>query len=206
MADVLQVEKREKVGSAATRRLRRGGLVPAVLYGHGEANEHLSVPVKQVQTMLRHHSKTVTLEGAVKETALVNHVHYDPLGIEVLHLDLIRVNLKEEVEVAVPLHTKGQSRGVLSGGVLLENLHEVEIKCSAGNIPESLVIDVEELDLGQSMTASQIDLPAGVSLVTDADAVVVHVEKPRGAAAETDETAASEPEVIAKGGADDDEA
>ena len=74
MAEVLDVEKREQVGSSATERLRRSGRVPAVLYGHGEGNEHLSVPAAQVKTLLRHHSKTVELAGDLKETALVSEV------------------------------------------------------------------------------------------------------------------------------------
>ena len=72
--------------------------MPAVLYGHGEENAHLSIPERQVKTLIRHHSKTVELSGAIKDTALVSEVQWDPLGIEVLHLDLIRVNLKELVE------------------------------------------------------------------------------------------------------------
>ena len=98
MADVLEVEKRERVGSAATKSLRRDGRVPAVLYGHGEENEHLSVTTTQVKNLIRRHSKTVELSGDVKDTALISQVQWDPLGIEVLHLDLIRVNLKELVE------------------------------------------------------------------------------------------------------------
>ncbi len=98
MADVLDVEKREQVGSSASQKLRKAGRVPAVLYGHGEGTEHISIPATQVKSLLRHHSKTVELAGAIKETALVSDVHWDPLGIDVLHLDLIRVNLKELVE------------------------------------------------------------------------------------------------------------
>ena len=201
MADVLIVEKRDKTGTAESRRMRFNGLVPAVLYGHGEANQHLAIPVAQVKTLMRHHGKTVELTGAVTDTALVNEVHWDPLGIEVLHLDLIRVNLKEEVEVSVTVHTKGDAIGSRSGGVLLENLHEVLVRCPAGAIPESLVLDVSSLDLGDQLTASDLQLPEGVSLVTDADAVVAHIEKPRGLTDDSDESTGSiEPEVIAKGG------
>ena len=107
MAEVFEVKKRDQVGSSATRRLRRDGQIPAVLYGHGEANEHLAIPAIQVQNAVRHHSKTVELAGAVKDTALISQIHWDPLGIEVLHLDLIRVNLKELVEVSVAIQTHG---------------------------------------------------------------------------------------------------
>jgi large subunit ribosomal protein L25 len=203
MADVLEVERREKVGSAATTRLRREGKVPAVLYGHGESNEHLAVPKVQVNTLIRHHSKTVELKGAVSETALVNQIHWDPLGIEVLHLDLIRVNLKEEVEVTIAIHTRGESAGVRDGGVLLENVHEVDIRCPAGSIPDSLEVDVTELELGAQMTAGDLVLPPGVILVTSPETVIVHIEEPKAAPVEeSDESTEGEPEVINKGGED----
>ena len=199
MAEVLDVEKREQVGSSATERLRRSGRVPAVLYGHGEVNEHLSVPATQVKTLLRHHSKTVELAGDVKETALVSQVQWDPLGIEVLHLDLIRVNLKELVQVTVAVHRHGDAAGIRQGGLLIDNAHEVEIECSAGQIPESLSLNVTDLELGGQKTAGDLDLPEGISLVTPVATVLAHIEQPKGASEETAD-ALAEPEVISKGG------
>ncbi len=145
MADVFQVETRKEVGSAATRRLRMTGMVPAVLYGHGEDNKHLAVPEAQVRMLLRHHGKMVELKGDCQETALVSDIHWDPLGIDVLHMDLIRVNLKELVDVTVPIHVHGECVGVRDGGMLLENFHEVEIRCPAGSIPENVGLDVSKL-------------------------------------------------------------
>ena len=202
MAEVLNVEKRGQVGSGATRRLRRAGHVPAVLYGHGEENEHLSIPSAQVRTLVRHHSKTVELAGDVKDTALVSQIQWDPLGIEVLHLDLIRVNLKELVEVTVPIHSHGEPAGTREGGVLLENLHEVEIRCPAGKIPENVGLNVTDLHLGEHLTAGDLELPEGVELVTPTETVVAHVEEPKGEAEVEpgEEGASDEPEVISKGG------
>ncbi|WP_372722095.1 50S ribosomal protein L25 [Novipirellula sp.] len=206
MTDVLQVEKRERTGSAATRRLRQSGRIPAVLYGHGEATESLSVPSDEVKALLRHHGKTVELAGAIKETAMVCAMQWDPLGIEVLHLDLMRVNLSEKVDVTVSIHVHGDPVGVREGGILLENHHEVEIRCSAGDIPENIGLNVSDLHLGQSLTAGDLELPAGVELVTPADTVVAHVEEPRAMKAEDDSAeSASEPDVIAKGGPKDEE-
>ena len=199
MAEGLDVEKREQVGSSATERLRRSGRVPAVLYGHGEGNEHLSVSTAQVKTLLRHHSKTVELAGDVKETALVSQIQWDPLGIEVLHLDLIRVNLKELVRVTVAIHRHGDAEGLRQGGLMIDNIHEVEIECFAGQIPENLSLNVTDLELGGQKTAADLELPEGVSLVTPVETVVAHVEQPKGASEETSE-ALAEPEVIAKGG------
>ncbi len=199
MTDVLQVEKREKTGSTATRRLRQSGLVPAVLYGHGQATESLSIPASQVKMLLRHHGKTVELDGAVKDTAIVRDMQWDPLGIEVLHMDLMRVDLTEKVEVTVAIHVHGDPIGVREGGILIENHHDVEIRCSAGSIPESIGLNVSDLHLGKSLTAADLELPAGVELVTPADTVVAHVEEPRGEKAVSDEAVVSEPAVISKG-------
>lgn len=201
MTDVIQVTKRESMGTTATRRLRAGGHVPAVLYGHGEANEHLAIPIVQVKGLLRHRSKMVQLAGAVSETAVVSDMQWDPLGIEVLHLDLVRVNLQEKIEVTVPVHLHGEAVGTREGGMLLENTHQVDIRCPAGKIPESLVLDINHLHVGQKATASQLQLPESVELLTSGDVVIAHVEAARGDVEPvTGEFA--EPEVISKGGGD----
>ncbi|TWU15908.1 50S ribosomal protein L25 [Allorhodopirellula heiligendammensis] len=206
MTDVIQATKRDSTGTAATTRLRREGNVPAVLYGHGEANEHLAISAVQVKGLLRHHSKTVTLTGDVNETALVSDMQWDPLGIEVLHLDLIRVNLQEKVEVTVAIETHGEAAGTREGGIFLENLREVDVRCSAGSIPESLVLDVNDLHLGDQATAADLQLPEGVELVTDPETVIAHVEAPRSeAAVEEEDAIGSEPEVISKGGGEEED-
>lgn len=201
MADVLDVEERERVGSSASRKLRKEGRVPAVLYGHGEEAAHLSISAAQVKTLLRHHSKTVELVGAIRETALVRDVHWDPLGIDVLHLDLIRVNLKELVEVTVPIRMHGDPVGVREGGILIENVHSVDIRCPAGSIPENIGLNINELHLGHHLTAADLELPSGVELVTASDTVMAHIEEPKVSDLErTGETDVAEPEVISKGG------
>jgi large subunit ribosomal protein L25 len=198
MSDTLQVEKREKLGTIASRRLRDTGMVPVVLYGHGEPSAHFAVSARELKMAVRHHSRTINLAGAVNETALLADIQYDALGIEILHLDLIRVNLQEKVEVTVAIHLKGDSVGVRSGGILLENTHQVQIRCPAGAIPDSLDLDVTALDLGDHISASEIKLPPDVELITSGDTVIAHVEKPKGTDALTDGIGA-QPEVIAKG-------
>jgi large subunit ribosomal protein L25 len=183
-AEVLNVQLRDQTGTAAAIRLRRSGMVPAVLYGHGEANRHLAIPKTEIQNMLRRHSKTVSLQGAVSDTALLSDVQFDHLGINVLHLDLIRVNLKDTVEVEVPISLHGDAVGTRSGGILLENAHSVLIRCPAGSIPDSLVLEVGDLDVGGQKVAGDLRLPEGVELVTSRDTVITHIEKPRGAAAD----------------------
>ncbi len=205
MTDVLHVELREQTGTAATQRLRKAGRTPVVLYGHGEGNLHLSVATTEVATLLRHHGKTVQLDGASNDHALINELQFDPLGIEVLHLDLVRVNLQEKVTVTLPIHIHGEAAGLRQGGILLENVHEVVVRCLANSIPESIGLQVSGLEVGQSATASQLELPEGMELVTPADTVLVHIEVPKGA--DADATAvAGEPEVIGKRAKDEQEA
>src|SRR6056297_1008405 len=116
MAEVVQVQRREgRLGTAASRRLRKAGSVPAVLYGHEQANEHLVIEQKTIDALLRHHSKIVELQGAVNETALISDLQFDPLGIEVLHVDLLRVNMNERVTVTVPIQFKGEAAGTKTG-------------------------------------------------------------------------------------------
>ncbi|MCC9602593.1 50S ribosomal protein L25 [Stieleria sp. JC731] len=182
MAEVVQVQKREgKLGTAASQRLRKTGQVPAVLYGHKQENEHLSVDRKTVESILRHHSKIVELEGAVKETALVSDLQFDPLGIEVLHIDLQRVDMNERVNVTVPIKFKGDPAGGKQGGIVIENAHEVEVSCPAVAIPDSIALNVTPVKAGENRTAGDLVLPENVELVTPADTVVFHIEKPKGA-------------------------
>ncbi|OYP34724.1 50S ribosomal protein L25 [Rhodopirellula sp. MGV] len=187
MAEVVQVQKREgKLGTAASQRLRQSGQIPAVLYGHKQENEHLSIDRKTVESILRHHSKIVELEGAVKETALVSDLQFDPLGIEVLHIDLQRVDMNERVTVTVPIRFKGDPAGGKQGGIVIENAHEVEVSCPAVAIPESISLNVTPVKAGEHRSAGDLTLPENVELVTPADTVVFHIEKPKGAKAATD--------------------
>ena len=95
MAEQIQVEKRESRGKRQARKMREAGKTPAVLYGHGEANVSLSMPTDALAAVLRHGAHVVELQGAVKETALLKSVQWDPFGVEVLHVDLTRVSADE---------------------------------------------------------------------------------------------------------------
>lgn len=181
MAEVVQVERREgSLGTSASRRLRKSGQVPAVLYGHKQDNEHLTLTQKSVDSILRHHSKIVELQGAVNETALVSDLQFDPLGIEVLHLDLQRVDLNERVTVTVPIQFKGEPKGAKQGGIVIESGQQVEVECPAVSIPEAIVLQVTTVAAGENRTAGDLDLPENVSLVTSPETVIYHIEKPKG--------------------------
>ena len=180
MSDVLHVEKRDRTGSASSRKLRKIGKVPAVLYGHGEDNQHLAIPKEEVKLILRHRAKMVELEGDLKQTALVSDMHWDPLGIEVLHLDLKRVDLSEKVQVTVPIHIHGEPAGTREGGIFLENQRQVDVRCPANAIPENIVLHVDDLAAGSNKTASDLALPDGVELISPPGLVLCNVTAPKG--------------------------
>ncbi len=151
MTDVLNVSVRDELGSGPVRRLRRAGRIPAILYGHGEANVNLSIPTAEIKAALRHGSKLVDLQGGVNEKALIRIVQWDCYGSDVLHLDLTRVSEQERVEVTVSLELKGEAPGSKEGGIVDHHLFDVEIECPAGEIPDKLVASIKNLHLGQSL-------------------------------------------------------
>lgn len=205
MAEVLTVKRREAHGKHATKRLRNTGGVPAVLYGHGQENLHLSVAADQLAAALRHHSRVVQLSGEISEQALIRELQWDTFGIEVLHIDFTRVSADEKVRVTVSIELRGEAPGVRDGGVVDHHLHEVEIECLAASIPEKLQVSINHLALGQAIKVSDLELPANTEVLADADEIVVQcierVEEDLEAASATP----GEPEVIGRKAADEEE-
>jgi large subunit ribosomal protein L25 len=202
MAETLQAEPRNTLGKRNTKRLRAGGKVPAVLYGHGQDTVSLAIPKEQIRAAIRHGARVVQLKGSVSDNALIRELQYDTFGIELLHVDFARVSEHERVHVKVPLEVRGQAAGVKEGGVIEHLIHEVEIECPVSAIPEKLTINVANLKLDDSMTVGQATLPEGVKVLSGADEVAVQCLKPKS---EDDEDAvagatgeSAEPELIRK--------
>lgn len=198
MSEVLEVQSRDAIGKRNNRRLRAAGSVPAVLYGHGTDPVSLTIPTDQLAAVLRHGSQVVDLTGSLKEKALIREIQYDVFGTDVLHVDFTRVSADERVQVTVSVAVRGEAPGAKEGGITQQITHEVEIECAAVSIPESLTLSVNELDLNESLLASDIELPEGVQLVTPAETVMVQCNEPVEVLDEEEEGADSgaEPEVI----------
>lgn len=198
MSEALKVEHRQQLGKRNTRRLRRSGSVPCILYGHGEAVVNLAVNADQMAAVIRHGSRIVDLEGAVAEKAFLRDLQWDVYGQEVLHVDMTRVALDEKVQVTVPIETRGEAAGVRDGGVVELLLHDVEIDCPAGSIPEKISVNINHLALGKTLTLGELELPAGASLLSDESAVVVSCHLPVEAKEEEGAGEGAEPEVIGR--------
>ena len=208
MAEVFEVTRRDAFGSQLMRRLRRNGQIPAILYGHGKENIPLAVPQDQVQHAIRQSARLIDLQGAVKESALIREVQWDALGNQILHLDLTRVSATELVRVEVALETRGTAAGATDGGVIKVLVHTLEIECRADSIPEKLELNINKLELHQSLTVADLELPEGAKISLETDALLVQCVEPT---IELDEeeveeavegaeegTGAGEPEVIGR--------
>jgi large subunit ribosomal protein L25 len=198
MAEQMAVERREPSGKLNNRRLRRSGKIPAVLYGHGQENICLSVEADTLSLALRHGSRLVDLSGAVNESAFIREMQWDTWGTHVLHVDLTRISADEVVEVTLTIELRGEAPGVRTGGVVNQLIHDVEISCPAGSIPEKLQVNINHLNLDESIKLADLKLPQGATLLAeDLDAIIVECivpqELPEEGAAEA---VPGEPEVI----------
>ncbi len=208
-------QARKDRGKNESRRLRRSGMIPAIVYGAYQDAVAVAVDPKEMQRIL--HSKTghntifnIAIDGGTTPAMVVDW-QYDPIRDVLLHIDLKRIDLSKRVSVSVPVVTHGDPKGVkIQGGLLEIVTREVDIECLPDDIPEKFDLDVTELMVGQSVRAGDIAMPAEITLVSSAENVIAHVvtiravEEP-AAAATTPEaapaagTAAAEPEVIKKG-------
>ena len=207
MAEVLNCEKRDFTGTLRNRRMRQDGKIPAILYGRGESVS-LSIPTRDINSAIRHGSQIVELKGDFNESAMIKEVQWDAFGVDVLHIDLTRIDASEAVELTLQVELVGVSPGTKSGGMVKHMLHRVDVKVPAMAVPEKLELKINDLELNDVLKASDIPLPEGASLITGADEVVVQcVEATAGAdePGEADPDAPAEPEVIGRKSDDESE-
>jgi large subunit ribosomal protein L25 len=203
--EILHAKKREAVGTNACRSLRDGGDVPAVLYGHKEEPVNLQVPYEELDAALRHHSRMVELRiGRQKEPALLKEVQYDAFGMQLVHADFLRVAMDEAITLEIPIELKGRPKQ--EEAVLQQTLDSVEVECLPTDIPESIVGQVGDLEIGDTLHLSALEMPPKVKALTDPETVVATVtaaeleepEEELEAAEAALAAAAGEPEVIGR--------
>jgi len=192
----ISAESRSDEGKGASRRLRREGKVPAVIYGAGKDAASITVDHNSMFHHLEHeafysHILTITVDGKA-EKAVLKDLQRHPYKPTILHADFMRVDAKEKLRMNVPLHFTGEelAPGVkIDGGLITHNVSEVEISCLPGNLPEYLEVDLSELQMDHSLHLSDIKLPKGVEIVAlthgaDHDLPVAAIHKMRGSSAD----------------------
>jgi len=201
---ILEYTRRTPKGTAAARRLRGEGRVPGILYGHKEDPVPLSVDRDAFETVLLHGHRTLTLQdGPQSEMALVKELQYDAMGDDLIHVDFARVAEDESVEVAVSIELHGTPKGAAEGGVIDQVMRKLNVECRVVAIPDSIRVDVDHLDIDQSLHIRDMVVDPDIKVLDDPDGVVVVVHAPRVVEEEEAEEVepedlSAEPEVIGR--------
>ncbi|HYY79185.1 MAG TPA: 50S ribosomal protein L25/general stress protein Ctc [Actinomycetes bacterium] len=178
----LAAENRADTGKGAARRLRAAGRVPAVLYGHGGQPKHLSVDAREFGHALRTDAgSNVLLElrvGRGKHLALAKEIQRHPVRGTFTHVDFLLVRRGEKVTVAVPVHLVGESPGAREGGVIDQDLYQLNVEAEVTAVPDAIEADVSGLGIGDVLRVGDLKAPAGATLLDDPDASVVSVVPP----------------------------
>jgi large subunit ribosomal protein L25 len=167
-------EPRTEFGKGAARRVRRAGRVPAILYGHGTDTRHVTLPGHELLMALKTPNVLIQVDGLPGRAPLTlpKAVQRDPIRGFIEHVDLIMVRRGEKVTVDVPIQVSGE---VTPGGLLDQQMVRVAVEAEATQIPQGIEVDVEGMDIGESVHAGDLTLPDGVVLAAEAEALVLHV-------------------------------
>ena len=196
---LLKAEVRERTGSKDAARVRKQGRIPAIVYGHKKETVAISLDKHNLVEGLHHRHRLMNVQiGRKREKVIVKDLQYDHLGKDIIHVDLMRVDVKELIKVAVPIELKGTAKGTHEGGIVEEQANTLEVECKVTDIPESIVVSVKELDVGDMVHAGDVALPEGVKLVSDPSTVLVTCSLVAAAKTteELEEEAPAAPEVI----------
>jgi large subunit ribosomal protein L25 len=204
----LKASPRDGTGKSAARKMRATGRVPAIVYGHGEQTRKVSIDAHELELLFArvHWENTIInldIEGEKAGVrALIREVQAHPFQGAVLHVDFQQIHAGEKVNVQVPVRLVGTAPGVKLGGILMNTVTDLEVRCSADRIPEVIEVDVSQLGIGDSVHLRDITLPEGVEAQIDADRSICSVAPPavvQMAEAPVEEAAPTEPEVIRRG-------
>ena len=212
MGDVkLVVERRETAGKGAARKLRQRGLAPGVVYGGGRAATSIAFDAAELQHLLTSNrgglNTLIDLEGdseATGKTVIAKEIQREAVRGGIIHGDFYEVDLAEKIQVSVPVRLIGSAAGAVLGGMLDQQLRELELLCLPNAIPDDIEVDVTELELGDSLHVSDLKVPFGAELHTDESLTVATVLVPRGIQDE-EPAEAEDAEVEGEGDASDED-
>ena len=210
---VVEVEERTSLGKNESRRLRRSGLIPGVLYGSGKRNFPVTVSPRHVDKILNSEAGENTLldlrlKGQdTQRKAMIREVQIDPVSSQVVHVDFIRIEMDQKLQIHVPVRTVGEAPGVKEEGGILEVVQRtLEVECLPADIPEHVEVDISGLAIGDQVRLGELDLGGKVQFLQAADMVVVTLVAPKAeeeVAEVVEEGEGAEPEVIGKGKEDE---
>ncbi len=182
----INAEEREGTGKGVARLMRREGSLPAVLYGGGKDNVNLSLNSKEWMDVVEKNGSSLRTQrqtlviGSAKQMVLLRGFQTHPVTGNPVHVDFMRFNPKQKVEIEVPVILLGQDLcpGVKAGGMVEQIRRTLEVQCLAGDIPENFEISVATMDIGDSVHIEDIEMPKGVIVNTDANFTIVNISAP----------------------------
>jgi large subunit ribosomal protein L25 len=202
---VLKAEIRQSTGTSKTVALRNEGKMPAIVYGHKKDPVSVAFNAHELVRAIHHGHRIFEVDlGGTTETLLIKDAQYDHLGKDIIHLDLVRVDLQEKVTVSVALELKGTPEGSHEGGIIDEHLDHLEIECTVATIPDHIEFSIKDVHVGDSVHARDVEMPAGMTLKSAPDALILTCHLVAAAVSAEDEVAhegeegeaAAGPEVI----------
>jgi len=181
---LLRAETRKGTGKGVTRKLRKEGNIPAVLYGRGVESVPIKISAKEWDTLMRRVRKNVILTmelhgdiGTENRPVMIKNIQPGFLGDDVCHIDFLQVSMERTIEIEIPIHLTGIAKGVINSGIVEQHLRSIMVECLPTQIPEQIEIDVTNLEIGDSIHISDISL-AGVKLLEHLNVAVVTVIPP----------------------------
>ena len=171
---LLEARIREQTGSKSAEKLRREGRIPAVVYGHKKETVAISLDGRSLMEALHRSSRVLDLKVDNKpEKMIIKDIQYDYLCKDVIHLDLMRVDVSETIKIAVPIEFKGPAKGATEGGVISAHVNSLDVECKVTDIPGIIVVSIKEMGIGDTIHAGDIKLPEGVKLVSPPTLLIV---------------------------------
>jgi large subunit ribosomal protein L25 len=165
---LLKAEIRDKAGTKSAAKLRKQGRIPAIVYGHKEKPVAVSLDAHIFELGLHHGARVLDVQiDGNPQKMIIKDLQYDYLGKDIIHIDLMRVDVSEKIKISVPLEIKGTPKGASEGGVITAHADHIEVECLVTDIPQSLLISVKEMDVGNSLHARDVKLPDNVKLVSN---------------------------------------
>ena len=208
----LRASERRVITKSATRKSRREGRVPGIFYSKHQVPIHIDVPDNAINPLVftsKTHLISLEIEGHEEYECIIKDVQFDPVTDKVIHFDLLGLTKGEKIRLEIPVQLVGSPVGVKEGGIIQHTMHKLEVECLPKNIPESIVIDIAELKLGDSIHVSDLQFE-NFDLIDPKESLIVQVTHPKikEEVAPTAEAVAEEPkepEVIGKGKAEEKE-
>jgi large subunit ribosomal protein L25 len=208
---LLEARKRSTEKKSSNKSLRREGKVPGVIYSKNVQPISIEVNEGSINPLVftaKTNLISLNIEGEDKLDCIIKDIQFDPVTDKIVHFDLQEFNVKEKIQIEVPIQLIGSAIGVKEGGIVQQNLHKVDLECLPSDIPESVTVDISNLKLGDSVHVSDLKLD-GVEFLNPEESIIVSVAHPKVEKEPITEEAGdeekTEPEVIGKGKSEDKE-